>query len=431
MSTKPSVFVDGDQSTLVMAAYLNDLRTLCYELAGDGTNAPTTAAAVRANLAAAQSGVNGDITSLASGLVLAEAPAARDSSLKVSTTGWAQNEINLTREGASFSNVRLEYSVAAGALTIALKTAAGSDPSTTDPCIFTFQKALGSEVTVTVEAATSITIPAGATLGTVANAPFRLWVMMAYIGGTIALCVQQCLEETNPNVEYRLHSLGHSSSPNIKLTQTLTTATLSTAADACVVYSSTFVAGAAFIVLGCAASSGEAAPGTWTVVPTSEMNPAYRPGDVRAQRLFVHPGPIASLTTEQIPDDNTIPQGSEGKDTGWGITLPNYPGYEPDLLVIRAEIPLSAASAATVSSSIGPASGNALAACRCVHAAAQSLNHTISYMERFDRVGAPGDSLGLRFGAGSAVAVTMCGAAGAGKLGGVFRAFMQVMGICV
>jgi len=50
MGTKPSVFVDGDQSTLVMASYLNDLRTLCYELAGNGTNAPATVAAVRSNL---------------------------------------------------------------------------------------------------------------------------------------------------------------------------------------------------------------------------------------------------------------------------------------------------------------------------------------------------------------------------------------------
>lgn len=50
MGTKPSVFVDGDQSTLVMASYLNDLRTLCYELAGNGTDAPATIAAVRSNL---------------------------------------------------------------------------------------------------------------------------------------------------------------------------------------------------------------------------------------------------------------------------------------------------------------------------------------------------------------------------------------------
>ena len=76
MGTKPGVFVDGSQSTLIMASYLNDLRTLCYELAGDGTNAPVTAAEVRANLSAAKSGVNIDITSLASGLVLAGAPAA-------------------------------------------------------------------------------------------------------------------------------------------------------------------------------------------------------------------------------------------------------------------------------------------------------------------------------------------------------------------
>lgn len=80
MGTKPSVFVDGSQSTLIMASYLNDLRTLCYELAGDGTNAPSTAAQVRTNLGA---------TALGTSLFTAASAAAARSSLGITATGDA------------------------------------------------------------------------------------------------------------------------------------------------------------------------------------------------------------------------------------------------------------------------------------------------------------------------------------------------------
>ena len=45
----------------------------------------------------AKAGINTDITSLASGLVLSSSPPASDSSLKVPTTAWVQTEFGNTR----------------------------------------------------------------------------------------------------------------------------------------------------------------------------------------------------------------------------------------------------------------------------------------------------------------------------------------------
>lgn len=80
MGTKPGVFVDGSQSTLILASYLNDLRTLCYELAGDGTNAPATKAAVRSNLGA---------TAIGDALITAATAAAARGTLGSTVTGDA------------------------------------------------------------------------------------------------------------------------------------------------------------------------------------------------------------------------------------------------------------------------------------------------------------------------------------------------------
>lgn len=53
-----------DNSTIIVAAFMNDVNDVVYEIIGDGVNIPTTAAQARTNLSAAKSGANTDITSL-------------------------------------------------------------------------------------------------------------------------------------------------------------------------------------------------------------------------------------------------------------------------------------------------------------------------------------------------------------------------------
>src|SRR4051812_42964429 len=77
-------------------------------------------------------------------------------------------------------------STSGNALTVALKTPSGNDPSPTEPMFVSVQASYGSfnkYIGVAVTAPMSVTISPGSVLGTVANKPFRLWVNFAYSPG--------------------------------------------------------------------------------------------------------------------------------------------------------------------------------------------------------------------------------------------------------
>lgn len=87
-------------------------------------------------------------------------------------------------------NAGLSASAAGSALTINLTNQSGATPSATSPVLFAFRSntvSTGSVLWNAITAATSITIPSGATLGTTNNVPFRVWVFMQNIGGTGSL----------------------------------------------------------------------------------------------------------------------------------------------------------------------------------------------------------------------------------------------------
>ena len=307
MGTKPGVFVDGSQSTLIMASYLNDLRALCYELAGDGTNAPATAAAVRTNLEVAKSGVNTDITSLASGLVLAGAPSARDSSLQIATTGWAQNELAYNREGTLLGNVGLSASVAANALTVALTTADGSTPSTTNPVLIGFRNqtaTVGRQEILAVTGAVSLTIPSGATLGCLSGEYHRIWIGAINYGGTVELFVFNAYGDSLawsdagilPPRSYISTTLG---------SKFYSTVAMSTSSDGSgVPYSAAARTNVPWTILGCLDIT-EATAGTWATAPILlQVNPPFRYGDT-ASCVFGSTGAVAT-TTSTITDDDLV-----------------------------------------------------------------------------------------------------------------------------
>lgn len=101
--------------------------------------------------------------------------------------------------GVGMLNGTLVESHAANAVTIAVKTLAGADPSATDPVYFMFRSATaGSGVYVvrTVTAALSLTISAGSTLGFTSGLPGRIWVTAFDDAGTVRLGVINCLSGT-------------------------------------------------------------------------------------------------------------------------------------------------------------------------------------------------------------------------------------------
>lgn len=87
-------------------------------------------------------------------------------------------------------NIALAASVGSSALTIAIKTAAGTDASATDPVLIPFRSATastGTPVWRTLTASNSLVISSGSTMGTVNSTAFRIWVVVFDDAGTLRL----------------------------------------------------------------------------------------------------------------------------------------------------------------------------------------------------------------------------------------------------
>jgi hypothetical protein len=125
----------------------------------------------------------------------AEAIAGTDTDRAVTAKGVAV----AASRGWAMQNGILAASVAANALTIAVKTLAGADPSASDPVVITFRHGTignGGVETLTLTAATSLVISSDSTLGAASGAPFRLWIVGFNDGGTFRLGVINCKTAT-------------------------------------------------------------------------------------------------------------------------------------------------------------------------------------------------------------------------------------------
>lgn len=92
--------------------------------------------------------------------------------------------------GVAMINGTLTASVAASALTIAIKTKAGNDPSASEPVLCVFRNATlatGDYVVRSVTAATSLVISSGSTLGTTSGAQSQINVLVIDNSGTVEL----------------------------------------------------------------------------------------------------------------------------------------------------------------------------------------------------------------------------------------------------
>lgn len=158
----------------------------------------------------------------------------------------------------------LVVTAAAGALTVALKTVSGADPTPTAPLVFPFPDGLGGIVKRQITAAFARTIPSGATLGATNGVAFAVWPELID-DGTGALRMGFVNPRTATSV-LRLRQHG--------LYDTLTPAGNS----AGVIYSDAALAAKPVFVLGAIDwDAGLAAAGTWTaqtrVTPWSPGQP--------------------------------------------------------------------------------------------------------------------------------------------------------------
>lgn len=159
--------------------------------------------------------------------------------------------------GFAMINGTLTVSVAGNALTVALKTKAGSDPSSTDPILVVFRNATATNGTysvVSVTAATSLTVSSGSTLGTVSAQAARLAVLLINNAGTAELAIN------NLSGGVSLDETG--------VISTTAEGGLGAADSATVIYSSSARVGVAYRVVGLIDITEDTA-GTWASAPTT------------------------------------------------------------------------------------------------------------------------------------------------------------------
>ena len=317
-------------------------------------------------------------------------------------------------------NLEISTSRAGNAETIALKTAAGTDPSGSDKIRIGFRDAAagtGAYSVLEITASTSIVISSGSTLGATSATAFRLWLVGFNDGGTFRLGVIKCALTDGI---YGLQD---------NVLESSTAEGGAGAADSAgVIYTGTGVTSKAMRVLGYLEYTLTTA-GTWDAAP-SVIN-IYSHGDrlpgetVQVRRTQT--GAYATGTTT-IPIDDTIPQNTEGTEVMTQAITPRsslnklliehigFYGHDATGTVGAAIFKDSTASALAVMGSTIPVS---------------TYIATIAVAHLMTAGTASSTTFKIRAGSGNAGTLEFNGAAGIRRYGGVAASSLQVAEIMV
>lgn len=323
----------------------------------------------------------------------------------------------------------LDWSVGSSALTVAIKTWDGGDPSATEPVYVQFRSATlttSSLSFIKITAATSLVISSGSTLGTIDSVAFRVWAVGFDDGGTFRLGAVQCVTSVAGAGSGRDVTRIFGLSDFARASSTAEGG--AGAADSpATFYTGTAVTTKAYSVLGYGIwGSGLATAGTWASGPTTVQlygAGVPLPGTVLQVRR-TDTGAVSTGTTT-IPDDDTIPQNTEGDEY---MTQAITPSSSANALRV-------AASAMLANSNAGPASivaalfidstANALkVGFETMPAASYPLGINLSHMQVANTGAAV--TFKVRAGAGAAGTTTFNGAIGARKFGGVSNSYLHV-----
>lgn len=310
------------------------------------------------------------------------------------------------------ANCEISTSVGGGALTVALKTLAGADPSYSDLMFVAFRSAAvgsGAILARAVSAALSVTIPSATTIGTTNGVAYKIYVGAIDNAGTVELAVY--LSQSLTNLEVR----------NPYDESIISTAAIAGGANPFTWYSTTARANVPVTVLGYF-EANEAVAGTWGTAPALVVtNPSERPGQV-IQVAYSQTGAVANGATV-IPFDDTIPQNIEGDQY---MTLAITPKSLTSLLRISVEGQFASSNANEITMALfQDATANALQAVITEYTAAnmiakQSIKHTLSSQT------VAATTFKTRAGPALAGTVTFNGFNVTRKFGGVFNSFIQI-----
>ena len=316
-------------------------------------------------------------------------------------------------------NLEISTSRSGNAETIALKTAAGTDPSGSDKIRIGFRDATagtGAYSVLEISAATSIVISSGSTLGATSATAFRLWLVGFNDGGTFRLGVIKCALTDGI---YGLQD---------NVLESSTAEGGAGAADSSgVIYTGTAVTSKAMRVLGYLEYTLTTA-GTWGAAP-SAIN-IYSHGDrlpgetVQIRRNQT--GETASGSTT-IPGDDTIPQNTEGTQF---MTQAITPRSAINLLAIEHNACYGSSTAAHyVAALFQDSTANALAAITTFIPGADFSN--IHLVHQMVAGTTSATTFKIRTGPTSAATLYLNGYSGGRVYGGVVAATMSVSEIMV
>lgn len=320
-------------------------------------------------------------------------------------------------------NMGLAASVGSSALTIAIKGKDGNDPSVSNPVSIPFRSATatsGDYDTLTLTAATSVTLSSGSTLGSSNSTPFRIWVVIFNDAGTARMGVINCRSGLTI---FPLSACSTASS---------TAEGGAGAADSALVfYTATAVASKAFRVLGYfdylsglgTAGTYSAAPDRGCLLSVDTRMPGTIVQSVRAQTAAVVSG------NTNLPSDDTIPQNTEGN--AWGaLDCTITPISSCNILQSKVSALVSSSSAAeNISIALfQDSTANALSA--VTYGAYDATETQPCYINhQFLAATTSATTLKVRYGSTGGATATGNGESGSRLLGGVANTFHEVVEI--
>lgn len=316
--------------------------------------------------------------------------------------------------GLPMTNGKIVESHSGNAVTFAIKTQGGNDPSASDPVYFFFRNATvatGDYVTRRVTAALSVTVASTKTLGTSSGVAFKVWLVAVDTGSGVELGVVNCLT-------------GSGTFPLSESSVISPTATPANSAG--VIYTTSGQTSKPFRKIGFAEyASGLATAGTWNASPSKLQlfGPGiHAPGEI-VQRVFSITGAVASGTTV-VPLDDTIPQNTEGDQY---LTQAVTPQSAANLLEIHVDSNGSISTiAAAIMALFQDSTANALSACYSV-VAATNYRVNLSMTHLIPAGTTSSTTFKVRIGPSQAGTYTLNGSSAARELGGVLNSGITVI----